>query len=282
MRTWLGLGVPGGYNLEYSAQNYPKNTYDISRLELGSFLEFKHSETARTRLRIGLQKLEIGNLSSSAGPYMLAEENGGLTRAFAGVEYEHMKGFSLGNLEDTKVRFSLSQMVYANLENGGTSKTEVSAAVRAKTQGERFTFGASMSGGHVAALGSGRTSIADRFQLGGESLRGFSERSIGPKENGYVLGGNSFAVVRVEGDMRLASFSNVEVRGGLFAEAGSVWGLTQAPTSIDTGANIRSSVGVSLAVEVGDVPINLFYAVPVDKEAGDDIQRFGFSLSRRF
>lgn len=231
---------------------------------------------------MGLQKLEIGNITSSAGSYMLAEENGGLTRAFVGVEYEHMKGFSLGNLDDAKVRFSLSQMVYANSESGGTSKTKVSATVRAKTQGERFSFGAGMSGGYIAPLGSGRTSIADRFQLGGESLRGFSERSIGPKENGYALGGNSFAVVRLEGDMRLASFSNVEVRGGLFAEAGSVWGLSQSPTSIDTSANIRSSVGVSLAVEVGDVPISVFYAVPVDHEVSDDIQRFGFSLSRRF
>lgn len=278
----FGMGIPGGLNLEYSAQDYPESAYDTSRLEFGSFLEFRHGEAAQTRLRGGLQAIEIDDINAAAGPYMSGEE-GRLNRLFASLEYEQEKDFTLGNNLNASFRFSASQQIYRNLNtDGGGGKSEISAAVRARTNNERFSFGASFSGGHVAASGDSRTSIADRFQLGGNSLRGFSERSVGPKENGYNLGGNSFAVMRLEGDMRLATFDNIELRGGLFAEAGSAWGLDAASSGLDDSAHLRSSVGVSFEVEVGDTPVSLYYAVPVDQVAGDDEQRFGFSLSRRF
>lgn len=278
----FGMGVPGGLNLEYSAQDYPEAAYDTSRLEFGSFLEFRRSEASLIRVRGGVQSIETDDINPAAGSYMLGEEQR-LTRLFASLEYEREQDFNLGSQLNASFRFTASQQVYQNMNaDGGGGKSEISAAVRAHTNNERFSFGASFSGGHVAASGGGRTSIADRFQLGGNSLRGFSERSIGPKENGYNLGGNSFAVMRLEGDMRFATFDNVELRGGLFAEAGSAWGLDAASAGPDDRAHLRSSVGVSLEVEVGETPINLYYAVPVDQVAGDDEQRFGFSLSRRF
>ena len=220
----FGSGIPGGFNLEYSGQNYPDSAYDVSQFELGSYLEFAHGENALTRLRAGVQRLEVDDVAPTAGAYMQGEENTS-SRLFLGADYQQRREFALGNLENASLQFSASQMFYANSGGGNASKTEASAAVRAATQGERFAFGASVSGGHVAALGGGRTSIADRFQLGGESLRGFAERSIGPRENGHALGGNSYAVMRVEGDMRLMSFENIELRGGLLPRPAAFGGL---------------------------------------------------------
>jgi outer membrane protein insertion porin family len=185
-------------------------------------------------------------------------------------------------LPEADLRFAASQTVFLNADSGGAGKTEVSADVRAQTDGGRFGFGAHLAGGHLGTMGSGRAAITDRFQLGGDSLRGFSERSIGPSENGFSLGGNSFAALRIEGDMRVASFENVELRSGIFADAGSVWGLDNATPGIDAAPNLRSAVGVSISVEVSDVPIDLYYAVPVNQEDDDQVQNFGFSLSRKF
>jgi outer membrane protein insertion porin family len=126
------------------------------------------------------------------------------------------------------------------------------------------------------------STIEDRFQLGGPSLRGFAPHGVGPRENGFAVGGEHYFNVNASSDVHLGKLGEIGLRGGVFAEAGSVWGLSDAPDRIDDAFGLRSSAGVSLIVEAGNVPIELYYAVPVSKQDQDKVQSFGFSIRSNF
>ncbi len=72
-------------------------------------------------------------------------------------------------------------------------------------------------------------------------------------------------------------------RVGVFADIGSAWGLDDTlGGTVDDGKYIRSSVGVSLTLDLGNIPVSLFVAKPVDYRDGDDRQSFGISFSTSF
>lgn len=69
------------------------------------------------------------------------------------------------------------------------------------------------------------TRVVDRFELGGESLRGFADSGIGPrdKKTRDALGGLYYYKATVELSFPLGLPKELGVSGNLFSDAGSVW-----------------------------------------------------------
>jgi outer membrane protein insertion porin family len=121
------------------------------------------------------------------------------------------------------------------------------------------------AGGVVDAYGASRgdnapfndVPIFDRFFLGGaNTLRGFSFRKVGPKdENREPVGGNTYVYGTVE-----YTFPIIErVRGALFFDIGEVREQAYSFAVDDLRANV--GVGVRLNLPIG--PIRLDYGHPV-------------------
>jgi outer membrane protein insertion porin family len=81
--------------------------------------------------------------------------------------------------------------------------------------------------GSVGAMtGIGKvTRVVDRFELGGESLRGFADSGIGPrdKRTGDALGGLLYYKATVELALPLGLPRELGVSGSIFSDMGSVW-----------------------------------------------------------
>ncbi len=45
---------------------------------------------------------------------------------------------------------------------------------------------------------------------------------------------------------------------------------------------LRAAGGVSMTFQIGEIPLNLYYAHPVEKEDQDNTQDFGLEISTRF
>ena len=86
---------------------------------------------------------------------------------------------------------------------------------------------------------NGFSRTTDRFSLGGRSLRGFQYGQIGPREGNEPLGGENYAVSRVEANFPLGLPKELGFYGGLFAEAGSLWGLQYDTTKVSLDTNVR-------------------------------------------
>ena len=122
---------------------------------------------------------------------------------------------------------------------------------------------------------------SERFQLGGQGLlRGFDFRGVGPNENGFPQGGETYGLFSLEyrrpliTSIQPQSFREVEViRGGLFFDMGA---LDPDPWSLDPD-ELRASVGVFVGLTL-PLPITFSYGFAVREGDGDDTEAFQFNI----
>ncbi|XP_062856148.1 sorting and assembly machinery component 50 homolog A [Trichomycterus rosablanca] len=141
---------------------------------------------------------------------------------------------------------------------------------------------ASLWGGVLLPLGNIRTSIADRFYLGGPtSVRGFSMYSIGPQSEGDYLGGEAYWA----GGLHL--YTPLPFRPGrggfgdlfrthFFLNAGNLCNLNygEGPQAHlkRLAECIRWSYGAGIVLRLGNIArLELNYCIPMGVQSGDRI-----------
>ena len=138
---------------------------------------------------------------------------------------------------------------------------------------------------------NGFSRTVDRFSLGGRSLRGFQYGQIGPREGDEPLGGENYAVSRIEANFPIGLPKELGFYGGIFAEAGSLWGLNYDKEKIEVGADnlksvdskIRSSVGFTLYWSTPIGPLQFNWAKPQQYLSGvDKTENFSFNIASQF
>ncbi len=129
----------------------------------------------------------------------------------------------------------------------------------------------------VDAWGSGdRVPIFDRLFLGGgNDLRGFDFREVGPKDvNGEPIGGNTLARATVE-----LTFPIVEkVRGAVFYDTGYV----ESSAFDYSPDNVASDVGFGLRLDLPVGPLRLDYGLPIQKAGNSGQGHFNFNVGYQF
>jgi outer membrane protein insertion porin family len=122
----------------------------------------------------------------------------------------------------------------------------------------------------------GDVPIFDRLFLGGgNDLRGFEYRDVGPRdENGEPIGGKTLARATVE-----LTFPIIEkVRGAVFYDTGFV-----ESGSFDYSAtNVASDAGVGLRLDLPIGPLRLDYGIPIQAAGNSKSGKFNFNVGYQF
>ena len=118
------------------------------------------------------------------------------------------------------------------------------------------------------------------FYAGGTgSVRGYDSSSLGPRDlNDQVLGGTRRVIGNAELLMPVPWIKEKSVRMSGFVDAGAVYGPGDLPGS----EGLRYSAGVAFTWISPMGPIKLSYAVPLNKQAVDRLQKFQFTLGSMF
>ena len=129
-------------------------------------------------------------------------------------------------------------------------------------------------------------SISNRFFLGGDDLKGFRSRGIGPVDTRFdnvPLGGKYFTSLSLEASFPIGVPEEYGVFGGLFIDTGSLWGLDNTDSgAVDDSSNIRSALGVSLFWDTVIGPLRFNWSRPITKELYDVNENFRFTVDTRF
>ncbi|WP_192245199.1 outer membrane protein assembly factor BamA [Mesorhizobium silamurunense] len=143
--------------------------------------------------------------------------------------------------------------------------------------------------GYIAGYGSNDLRIFDYFQSNDRMIRGFEYGGIGPVAagtSGDHLGGTTYFNASAEAQFPLPVIpESFGLRGAVFADAATLYGNKLGDALVDpssTGMKLRASVGIGLMWASPFGPIRIDYAVPVKKEATDDVQEFNFGIATRF
>lgn len=148
--------------------------------------------------------------------------------------------------------------------------------------------------GYVQAIGGNNLNVFEHLYLGGETVRGFDTKGIGPRTfsgttNVDAVGGTTYFNASAQ---LSAPFPAVPrdfgLRLNLFADAATLYGNDIAASAFGTqtltGSSMewRSSVGVGITWASPFGPLDFYYAEPVAKQSFDKIRRFGFGAATRF
>ncbi|MDO5369090.1 outer membrane protein assembly factor BamA [Paracoccus sp. (in: a-proteobacteria)] len=298
----------------YRTSDYDNARFNTRSVGISTGIEFPVSENGRVELSYRLSKDKLYDVDPvgfdpetgewiGSSPILVGEQGERVSSAL-GYSYNYdTRGTGLDPLTAWKLRFSQD---FAGL--GGdvdAVTTTMLAGVESRAWREEVALRAEFEAGALVMLNDSESRITDRFRGTGR-IRGFESNGYGPRDLNApyedALGGNYFWAARAEAQFPLGLPEEYGISGGIFADAGSVWGLdnvagygrdtndrdgdgnvTEAiDGSVDDSMNIRASVGVSLfwTTPIGPLRFNLSKAIK--KEDYDNTQPFDLSISTRF
>ena len=160
--------------------------------------------------------------------------------------------------------------------------------------------------GHVFNYAGKNVLVTDRFYKGGDSLRGFEQAGIGPRQmapNGSIdsIGAETYAIGSVEVTFPVGLPDEFGLKGAVFSDFGTAFGSTfktvaAGSGSCKTGVNpqagatctvfdshkLRASIGAGLLWDSPFGPMRIDVAYPLSKAKYDNTQLIRFGVGTRF
>lgn len=252
-------------------------------------LEFPLGELTRlgVRYEYSSDKLDDvgGDTPTDSSPILVAEQGRENSSIFGYTLSYDSRISGIDPTSSLLLRFSQD---YAGL--GGDVEqltTTALASYQRDIANEEITLRAELEGGVVHRF-NGSTRILDRF-TGNGKIRGFEPFGLGPRDLGApnedALGGNYFAVARLEAAFPLGLPTEYGITGGVFADVGSVWALDNtagAGGPVDDDLHLRASVGFSVFWQSLLGPLRLNFSHVLQQEDYDRPQNFDLTVSTQF
>jgi len=148
---------------------------------------------------------------------------------------------------------------------------------------DEWVLGVTGSVGHILGLGKD-VKIADRFFLGGNTLRGFQAAGVGPRDKitEDSLGGEWKYNGSVQMTFPFELPAEFGISGRLFSDFGSVSEVSPSNSNIQDTGSIRASAGAGLGWVSPMGPINIDFGFPIVKESFDKTELLRLNFGTRF
>lgn len=288
--AFLGRDLRFSTALFYGETNNENARYNTEKASLRLALGFPVSEYGRLEVRYQLLQDSIFDVAPGSSAILFKEEDEGqLVASSVGYSFSYdTRREGLNPNGGVLLRFSQD---FAGL--GGDRQfieSNALALYERRVFGEEVELRAVFEGGALVT-NDGFSRVPERY-FGNGKIRGFEANGIGPRDLSVpiddALGGNLFAVVRLEAEFPLGLPEEYGIKGGLFFDAGSVWGLDNTnggPTGndpVDDDFYLRSAIGASLFWDTPVGPLRFDFSRALRKQRYDLEQVFDFTISTEF
>jgi len=291
---FTGRDVSLGLALSYRTTDNDNSLYDTATFTLAPSLGFPLGELSRIRLNARADVTDLFDVEGErtdppeerASLLIFDEADDGRVLNY-GFGYDYSFDTRRSNIEQNGgfvLRFG------QDFATGDTTfvRTSALAAVERRFFGEDLILRATLEGGHLYYL-EGDSRVTDRFFMGGRIMRGFEPQGIGPRDADTLdaLGGNTFAVARLEAEFPLGLPEEYGITGGAFVDYGSVWdvGNLRSLSEDDVLYNDyapRAVVGVSLFWNTPFGPLRFNFTDALLAEEEDKPRFFDLTVSTSF
>lgn len=295
--AFLGRDVAFSLNLGYYETDNANSEYDTQNANFETGLTFPLSEQSTFKAKYLLNWTDMQIDSSVAGGIVTAEAaRGGLFTSAVGYEFTYDSRLT-GLNPNAGVLLSFGQDVAGVGGDATYVKSSARAIAQTKVWNEEVTLRATVQGGAISTFSDYDTRVTDRYLLSNRVLRGFKPDGLGPREidnatNGGTtsdaLGGKFFAAAQFEAEFPLGLPEEYGIRGGVFYDVGTVWGIDGA-TNVAAGNSVvqndpdlRHVVGLSIFWDTPIGPLRFNFSHALKKETYDEVQEFDLTISTRF
>lgn len=285
--AFLGRDLELGLSIFHRTTDAQFANYDTRNTGFQPYLEFPVSENGRFRFSYRISEDAIRNVDPDTSEVIQREEGSERTSAL-GYQYSYdTRRTGLNPNAGFLLRFGQE---FGGV-GGGQEFIETTGLIQAETSvlREEVTLSAAFEfGAHTRLTGNSR--ITERFFLSSRQMRGFDGAGLGPRDlastSEDALGGNYFAVARLEAAFPLGLPEELGLSGGLFLDVGSVWGLddTQGTGGVEVDDDLifRSVIGVSLFWDTQLGPLRFNFSRALDRQEFDRERTFDLTVSTQF
>lgn len=289
----LGRNVAFSFDAFYSRQNYNDTYYDSRSVGLSPSLTFPISSNGRLQVnyRIAADKMwNIDNGATTPSAVLQSEEG---TKVSSSMGYSYSFDTRRTGLDPNSGIVLKFGQDFAGL-GGDTKYIKTSAMAGAQTRvwNDEVTLRATLEGGLLSMLSGQSSRAVDRYSGNGK-IRGFRAWGIGPRDltasNQDALGGNKYAALRLEAEFPLGLPEEYGIKGGLFWDMGSVWGLNASerallstPSQNTADFHLRSAIGFSILWDTPIGPLRFNFSKAIKKESYDQVRNFDLTISTKF
>ena len=137
--------------------------------------------------------------------------------------------------------------------------------------------------GHIETIDK-KIRINHRFFLGGDSLRGFKNSGVGPRDISTTdsLGGEQYIVSRNEFNFPIGLPDELGVSGIIFGDIGTLLKASETGSTVEDDLRFRSSAGFGIAWVSPFGPIRIFLSKAIMKESFDKVETFRFTFGTTY
>lgn len=278
---FLGRDLRFGINLSYRTTNRENAVYDTETFRFSPSFAFPISENGRLSAFYALQYTDISNVSDDASPIIDAEaDQGGVWTNSLGYTYSF--DTRRGGLDpNTGILLRFGQEL--GVGDSNFLKTTALASAETRVFGEDVTLRATVEGG-VLNYQDDDSRVTDRFFLGSRVMRGFEPGGIGPRDadTDDALGGNVFAVARLETEFPLGLPEEYGITGGAFIDYGSVWDVGTTGNILYDDFTPRTVAGLAIFWTTPIGPLRFNFTEALQAEDEDRPRAFDVTISTRF
>nr|WP_322889085.1 MULTISPECIES: outer membrane protein assembly factor BamA [unclassified Yoonia] len=278
----LGRDLRGGIELSYGQTDNENARYDTQTFRFSPSLAFPVSDNGRLTVFYAFNYADLTNVSDDASPILQQEEDiGAVTTNSLGYSYSwdsRRAGI------DPNTGYILRFGQEFGFGDAQFIKTTAFAGAETKVLNEEVTLRATVEGGYLDYQ-EGQSRVTDRFFLGSRLMRGFEAGGIGPRSLepfDDAIGGNAFAVARLEAEFPLGLPSEYGLSGGVFYDYGSVWDSGYAGQVDYDDFTARSVVGASIFWTTPIGPLRFNFTEPLDVQDRDRTRAFDVTISTNF
>ena len=285
--AFLGRDLEFGIETYYQSTDQASSRYNTRSLAFRPSIAFPINEYSRLGLRVYADGTEITDVDADSSDLLKADEARG-RQVGGGIGFSYGYDTRRSGLDpDRGYLFQLDGDIGGVGADYQYARATALAQALTRVMNDQVTLSATLEGGVLASLNGESSRVTDRFRLGPSKLRGFATNGIGPRDltalNEDTLGGNMFAVARLEAQFPLGLPEEYGITGGLFVDAGSLWGLDDTlGGTIDDGAHLRSSIGASIFWRTPIGPLRFNYSKVLAKEDYDEENNFELTISAQF
>lgn len=252
-----GYGRPGGDYPGFIEYTRGGMSYELTREKIGS-IQSEATATIRDEKGTSWTSSLTPNLSYDSRDHFFSPTQG--TTANLAVEFAGLGGDNRFLKTDAKGRWYYPVLKDPNW--GGTYTVALGGALG---------YGVGLK---ERPNGKKDLPLFERYFPGGmNTVRGFKERSLGPREGGDSVGGDKQAVLNAE--LLFPIMEQYGLRGVAFFDMGQAF---RRGDSIFDFGDFRRSIGVGGRWLSPFGPLRVELGFPLNKKSGDDTSVIGFSL----
>ncbi|MFQ6017218.1 MAG: outer membrane protein assembly factor BamA [Kiloniellaceae bacterium] len=277
---FLGRNLSAGFDLFHIESEQEERSFDLRRTGGSLRAGFPLRENLRQVWRYTLEDKKISDVDVDASRIVQDEEGEFLESSVAqellydtrDSRFDPREGLAL-RLRNTVAGLG-GDVFFVKSSLGGAYYFPVA---------EDWTASVRAEVGNIIGLGED-TRISDRYFIGGNNLRGFEFAGVGPRDrlNDDALGANQFYTGTLELTFPLGLPEELDIRGRLFTDVGSAWGVDNDNGDVLDESSPRVSVGTGISWNSPFGPIVIDLGVAVVKEDFDKDELLNFSFGTQF